>query len=471
MKVIKNYLWNVVYQIFIILVPIVTIPYLTRVLGPKGIGINSFTYSISQYFVLIASIGVALYGSRQIAYVRNDSVERSNTFWSIFILKLITTFVAIISYSIFIIIYSKYENYLWIQSLQILSAGLDISWYFMGIENFKVTVIRNVLIKILSVVLIFSFVKNQDDVIIYIFILGMSLVVGNLTLFPYLKYSISKINFKTINIFRHVLPALYLFVPQIAIQIYVVFNKTILGQMVSVDASGYYDNSDKIVRILLAVTTALGTVMLPHIANEFSKGNIERIKRLFYKSMDFVSLITIPMCFGLAAISYKFTILFFGRGFEEVAPLMFLESIAAVFMSYATAIGSQFLIPTNQTSKYTLAVIVGAVINIPGNFIFISLMGTNGAMVATIISEFCVSLCMLILVRKELNITDIYRYAPKYLVIGFVMFCVVHVFDGILNISWISIIFEILIGLFIYLILLIIVRPNLIYEIKNISKI
>ena len=107
MKVIKNYLWNVVYQIFIILVPIVTIPYLTRVLGPKGIGINSFTYSISQYFVLIASIGVALYGSRQIAYVRNDSVERSNTFWSIFILKLITTFVAIISYSIFIIIYSK----------------------------------------------------------------------------------------------------------------------------------------------------------------------------------------------------------------------------------------------------------------------------------------------------------------------------------------------------------------------------
>ncbi|WP_225422088.1 lipopolysaccharide biosynthesis protein [Lacticaseibacillus paracasei] len=168
-----------------------------------------------------------------------------------------------------------------------------------------------------------------------------------------MKTYITRIPYNSISLLRHLKPSVYLFIPQIAIQIYVVLNKTMLGQMVSVDAAGFYDSSDKIIRLVLAIVTGTGTVLLPHIANQFIKGHLEQVRETFTISFQFVTLISLPIAFGLAAISSKFVYLFLGGRFEIVGLLLQIEAIAGVFIAWDNALGQQYLLPTGQTSRYT----------------------------------------------------------------------------------------------------------------------
>ena len=150
MKIIKNYLYNAGYQLLAIIVPFITMPYVSRVLRPIGVGDSSYTNSIIQYFVLIASVGVGYYGNREIAYLRENKYEMSKAFWEIQIVKTVTTVISYILFVLFLSWYNQYNIYLWAQSLNIVAVAFDISWLYMGVENFKPTVVRNTIFKILS---------------------------------------------------------------------------------------------------------------------------------------------------------------------------------------------------------------------------------------------------------------------------------------------------------------------------------
>lgn len=461
MKIIKNYLWNVSYQLFVILVPMITMPYISRVLGPNGVGVNSYTNSIAQYFILFGSIGIALYGNRQIAFVRDDRNALTRTFWDLTALRFVTILISLIVYVFYLMLVHKYRNYLMIQGIMILAAAFDISWFFMGIENFRVTVLRSTFVKIFSLILIFVFVRTRANTGMYIFILGISTLLGNLTLFPYLKEFIDIPKFKEINIFKYVRPSIELFIPQVAIQVYLVLNKTMLGSLVNVNASGFYDNTDKIIRIVLAVVTATGTVLLPHIANQFSRGDLQGLKRVFKMSFDFVTLVTIPLVFGVASIAHKFAILYLGDEFAIVGELLVIECIAALFISWDNALGQQYLLPTNQTRKYTRAVIVGAVVNIVFNIPLILAFGVVGSMWATVLSEVAVTALMLVQMRDEFNLSELFRDFPKIFFAGLIMYVSVRLLDSRLGISWGAVICEILMGCTIYVILILLLRPRI----------
>lgn len=358
-------------------------------------------------------------------------------------------------------LWHKYTNFFIGQSIQILAVAIDISWFFVGMENFKVTVTRNILVKIISIFCIFTFIHNKNDTNLFIIINGISLFVGNITLFPYLKKYVDRPNFRTIKILKHLLPSMMLFIPQIAIQLYVVINKTLLGFMVSVNASGFYDNADKIVRLMLAITTAVGTVMLPHIANQFINGEHEKIKQSVYNSFDFVTFITVPLAFGLASVANKFSILFFGSTFKPVGDLLAIESIAAIFMSWAYAIGTQYLLPTKQTKQYTIAVTFGAVTNMMLNIPFITFWGTTGAMLTTIISEVCVTACMLFFIKRQLNLFKLFTNTPKYLLAALVMFLVAKFIGIHSGVNWWSVIIQVIIGIITYVAVILIVKPTI----------
>ena len=226
MKVIKNYLYNAGYQILLMLVPLITVPYVSRVLGAYGSGVNSYTNSFVTFFYLAGQLGITLYGNRQIAYFQNNRFKRSVEFWSIILLQLITSSIAFILYLLIIpILKSSFQKYYFFQSLWIISTGIDISWYFMGIEDFKKTVMRNTIVKIMTIICIFVFVRSSKDLGIYIILLGIAQVGGSLTLWPYLRDSIMKIPFSYLHPFKHFLPALMLFIPTITSQIYLVINR------------------------------------------------------------------------------------------------------------------------------------------------------------------------------------------------------------------------------------------------------
>lgn len=468
MKVVKNYFYNAFYQVFVLIVPLITTPYLARVLGPKGVGINSYTNSIIQYFILFGSIGVSLYGNRQVAFVRDDRKELTKTFSEIFLMRFITILLAYGTFLIFLISVNEYQTYYLAQSISIVAAAFDISWFFMGVENFAVTVLRNLIVKIITLISIFVFVKSYSDLNIYILILSLSLLLGNLTLFPSLHRYIDKFTFKGLKIWKHFWPSFVLFIPQVATQIYLVLNKTMLGSMVSVQSAGYFDQSDKMIKMVLAVVTATGTVMLPHVANEFAKGNHDKTKSYLYGSFSFVTAVSMPMTFGLAAIAPQFVPLFFTNKFSMVTPIMIIESVVILLIAWSNAIGTQYLLPTKQTKSYTISVIFGALVNLVANIPLIISYGAIGAAIATVLSELAVTLYQIFVIRNQIDYSKLFSDCFKYLLAGAGMFLIVSLLRINLTTNWISLIIEVIIGMLSYLLLLLFMKAKIIEKLKEI---
>lgn len=470
MKVVRNYLYNAGYQILALITPLITAPYISRTLKPHGVGIYADTSAWIQWFVLIASIGIALYGNREIAYVREDKEKLSRTFWEIQIIKLVMTIVAYVALVIFLKVYTKYTWYIWVQSINVLAATLDISWLYMGIEDFKRTVIRNTGVKILSLVLILSFVKTPNDVALYIFLTGFSVLLGNATLWPRLRIMLTRVKISSLRPWRHLKPSLALFVPQIATQIYLILNKNMLGIIVNSTAVGYYNNSDSLVKMVLALVTATGTVMLPHVASEFAKGNKEAINEMLYSSFDFISFISIAMAFGLAAVGLHGVPYFYGRGFEPVGPAIMIESAVIVIIGWSNAIGIQYLLPTDRVREFSTSVIIGAIVNFVLNFPLMELWGLTGAMISTVLSEAMVTGYQLWVVRKDIEFKRLFVNAWKYLVGGVVMFIPISWMDRNLHTSILSILSEVILGVCIYGLMMLILKPTILAKAREMVR-
>lgn len=465
MKVIKNYLYNVVYQILLLLVPLITVPYISRVLGPELVGINSYTNSWMTFFMLVGQMGIALYGNREVAYHRENPIERSKIFWGIELLQVITITCALIAYLGAVLLFSTtFKEYFLLQSFWIIAAGVDVSWYFMGVENFQRIVFRDMLVKLASVALIFLVVKGNNDLGKYIALLGLSNLVGNLTLWPYLKDEIKWVPISTWHPFRHFYPALLLFVPTITTQVYLVVNRLMLGRMSTQSQLGQFQYTDQIIKVILAVVTASGQVMLPHIANKFSKGDVKGIRDSLYNSFDFITAIAIPMMFGIMAIAKQFAPWFLGKQFNDAGILMMIEAPVILFIGWSNVTGTQYLMPINRTKEYTVSVTVGAVINVIANLFLIALWGARGATLATDISEFAVAAVQLVYIRQTISRRKLFGQMWKYLLSGGIMFIITYRLAMIMNMTIPNLAIEVIIGAVIYIIGIFILRAPVINQ-------
>ncbi|MEE8670873.1 MAG: flippase [Heyndrickxia coagulans] len=461
MSIAKNYIYNMIYQLASIILPIITIPYISRVLGSAGVGINAYTNSIIQYFVLLGTIGIALYGNREIAYVRDDKEKLSKTFWGIFYLQLTTTFVSYLIFLVFWWISAEYHYIFLIQSIYIIAAAFDISWLFMGLEDFKKTVMRNLLIKVLGVICTYAFVNHPEDLWKYIFILSFSQMLGNISLWFYLPSTVMKINITKYDIKKHLIPSISLFIPQIAIQIYVVLNKTMLGSMSNANEVGYFDNADKLVKVFLSIVTAMGTVMLPRVSNTFARGNMEKVKEYIYQSFDFASYLSIPLFFGLAGIASDFAPLFFGAEFAKTGILIAIISPIVVFIAWSNVIGNQLLLPTGKVRAFTLSVSFGAILNFILNLLLIKDFQSVGTAIATVFAELAVTAFQLYLVRHNLIIKKMIFSTWKYCLSGLVMYIVIRVIGIFMDRGLSGLAVQFVAGVISYFAFLILLRSQL----------
>lgn len=467
MKIVKNYLYNVGYNILILLTPLLTVPYISRVLGPTGVGINATTNSVITYFLLAGTVGITMYGNREIAFIRENFEKRSQVFWEIELLQITTIGLAYLAFCIFLFFQNQLKMYFFYQSFLIIAGAFDISWFFMGLEDFKKTVLRNILVKIISLFAIFVLVKTKNDVGIYILILSLSQLLANATLWPYLNRIVRVPKIATLHIFKHLKPSLSLFIPQVAITIYLAVNKTMLWQLDNVTASGYYDYSDKLIKLVLAIVTSTGTVMLPHIANLYARKKMKQVKEYLYISFDFVLFIAIPMCFGIAALATSLAPWFFGSEFTMVNKLLMIEAPVIILIGLSNVIGQQYLLPTKQTRTYTVSVVLGAVTNIVINIPLILKYGVYGAMIATLLSELTVTSYQLIKVRTALKLSKLFANVGKYMFAAVIMFMQVYVLNICVKISAISLFFQIIIGLLIYIGMICILQPSILQRIKK----
>ena len=466
MQLIKNYLYNVFYQLFILIVPLITMPYISRVLGPTGSGINYLTSANTQYFILLGSLGITLYGNRQIAYLRDNKQRVSQAFWEIFLLRCLTTLVALSSFYIFVYFNHTYQGAYLMQSILIIATALDISWFFMGVENFKVTVSRNMIVKIFSILFIFTLVKTKNDVIIYIFILSLSQLLGNLTLFPYLRHYINWPQWRQLQIWQHLRPSLALFLPQVAMQIYLILNKTMVGWLVSVKATGFYTYSDNTIRAVLTLGTSLATVMMPRVANTFIHGDIKQVNKYTQLSFDFASALAVPLMFGIAAVSLKFVPSFLGAGYSPVAYLMIIETLLILPVTWTSVIGNQYLIPLGRNRTYTNSVLLGALVSIVLNVPLILLFQTQGAMITSVVCEFAVAFYQLYAIRQELPLSVLFNELWKYLFAGLIMFVIVFYLHLHWKFTLLTFFIEVLVGIVLYAAGLLMFKASILQKLK-----
>lgn len=465
----KNYFYNLFYQILVIVMPLITTPYLSRVLGAETIGIYSYIVSIATYFILFGTLGISLYGQREIAYVQDDDNKKSITFWEIVLLKII---MMAISITIFWFSYgngNQYKVYYRLLVIELISQCIDISWFFQGIEEFKKTVIRNAIVKLIFAISIFIFVKSPDDLIKYIIIIAGANLFGNLSLWIYVPKYIKRVELKKLKIFRHLKPTIILFIPQIAVQIYTVLDKTMLGKMIEDKAEvGYYEQAQKVVKLLLTIVTSLGTVMIPRMANTFAKGDNEQLKKYMYNSFKFVFTLAFPIMAGLLLVSKEFIPIFFGQGYDKVVLLINIILPITLFIGISSIIGIQFLLPTKRQKEYTISVIAGAVFNFIFNLIFIKRYASVGASITTVFAELLVTLVQFYYVRNEIDIVKTIKLAKNNIIASLVMLIIVFGTSKMIPLQGLyMMILKIIEGCLIYGITLILLKDTLIMEIFN----
>lgn len=452
-KLKQNFIYNLIYQILLVILPLITVPYVSRILGTEGVGIFSFTYSIVYYFMLIGMLGINNYGNRVVAKTRENKEELSKNFIGIYIIQFIVTTIMIIIYMIYTIFFSEYRQISIIQSIYLVSVLFDINWLFFGMENFKVTVSRNIIVKIISFISIFVFIRTSNDLWKYTLIMSLSTLIGQIILIPFLKKEISIVKVNLQDITKHFKPCITLFIPVIAVSLYKIMDKTMLGLLANMDEVGLYEQAEKIVSIPMGIITALGTVMLPRISNLVSKGNKKDIYVYIEKSISFMMFLAFPICFGLITISGEFIPLFLGQAFQKSGNIVMFLSVTILFISLANIIRTQYLIPNERDKEYIISVVIGAIINLIFNVIFIPKYQSYGACYGTIAAEFSVMIYQLYMVRKELPIKKYIIDNMSFLFKAIIMFVIINLFQLFRIRSFERILIQIVIGCIIYFLL------------------
>lgn len=449
----KNFLYNVIYQILIYIIPLISVPYVSRILGANNIGIYSYTYSIVYYFMLAAMLGINNYGSRVIAKCKDDIKKRSYQFWSIYLLQFILSVIMLIVYSI-ITFFGNYDYKIirLIQIFHLLSVLFDINWFYFGLEKFKLTISRNIIIKVLSLFLIFIFVKDSEDLWKYTFIMSFTTLLSQLYLWLHLYKDIEKVKVKIKDIFSHLKKCLILFIPVISYSIYRVMDKTMLGAMSGTLELGYYDNAEKIIHIPISFVTALGTVMIPYMSKNSDNSNDEFFEKII-QSFKLCFFFTIPMVFGLIAIGNDFAVLFFGKEFYKSGILIQTLAISIIFTSVANVIRTNYLIPLEKDKIYVKSTLLGAIFNLSINIVFIPKLGAIGAVVGTIIAEFTVMLLQIVLTYKEIKYKVILRECFGFLLKGLLMFIIILPLGIFIKNKTFLVICQIIVAVVIYVLL------------------
>ena len=424
----RNYIYNLIQQILTLLTPLITTPYISRVIGAEGIGIYSYASSIVTYFALFAALGTATYGQREISYCQDDKKRRSEVFWNNELLCIITTCISLCFYGLFCFFQKENRIVFFILSLSLLDVCLNVSWLLTGLEEFGKIVLRNIIIKVVSIGFIFTFVRTKDDFIIYVLGLTLALIISDISLWPFVLKFIDRPKVKDLKPFSEIKVVFSMFVPTIAISIYTVLDKTMIGIITKNAAeNGFYEQALKISRIALTVVTSLGAVLIPRIGYLFEKHDNDLVRQYMYRSYRFVGFIGIPMGLGLLAISPNFVPWFFGKGFEGVIPLIGVLGFLLLSIGINNVTGVQYLIPTKRQNTFTKTVLIGACVNLIANICLIPSLGAIGAAIASVLAETIIAITQLWIVRKEISSLAIIKQSLKY------YFRIYHVFYFTLN--------------------------------------
>lgn len=447
----RNVILMTIYEILVLILPFVTMPYISRVLGPEGVGVYAYSNSIVSYFILISLLGIQLYGKREIAKVNKDETIRSKVFFEIYLIQLIMSIISLGIYACFILTtHDEIKTLLVIQLVMLVSSCFNIDWFYFGMEKFKVTVSRNLLVKVLSLVLIFVFIKEPNDLNRYVFIMSASTFFSQFVMWFNLSKYVKRIKIDTHEAVKRFKPIVMLFIPVLAIQLFSIVDKTMLGLMADKQQVGFYENANKIARVPISVITSLGTVMLPRMTNLIATGQKQATEKYIEKSLIFTMFLTIGCVFGIFGIADTFVPLYLGKSFVDSAILVKALIPILIFISWGNVFRTQYILPKGMDSLYTKSVIYAAILNIMLNAMLIPVFQAFGAAIASVLSEALICIYQSIKIKDEFNMIQYIKPCLKYLVSGMIMVVFVSIAGNVWGAGAGTVVLQIALGIFVY---------------------
>ena len=442
MKVIKNYLYNLSYQILTIILPIITVPYVTRIFTSEALGNYVFYNSIVSYFSLFAMLGIGVYGTKQIA----AASDVSGTFWNIYAIQFVASLLALFVYLIAVFSISQMSTTIsLILGVVLLTKMLDISWLFSGKEDFKKITIRNIVVRLIGVISIFTFVKSSDDLYLYVFLIVIFDFLGQFVMWVPAKKFIKRPSFNAKVIKKNLHPIVLLFLPQVAISLYAILDRTLLGLLGSYSDVGVYEQGQKLISILLKVVSSLGVVMLPRVANLLSERRDKEAQNMVKFSFILYNLIIFPMMFGLIAVNEVFVKLFLGQNFQDVKYVLYVIVFNIMFVGWTNILGYQVLVVRNKNKEFMLSTTIPAFVSVAVNIAVIPFFGYIGASITSVVVEILVFAIQWYYSRNIINKNLLFnKDLAKIICSSLVMFGAVMVCKMILGLDGI-------IGLIVYL--------------------
>lgn len=399
-----NYLYSLSYQILLIIMPFITTPYISRALGAEAIGIYSFTYAQLTYFILVGVLGLSTYSQLQVAKLRDNAEALSQFCVEVIALRVITMGLSILLF-IFVVAINSVDKYIYLAHLTVLVAnGIDITWLFQGLEDFKTVTIRNFIVKILTVIAIFLFVKTEKDLILYALLMGGGTLLGNMSVVPFLRRYVHVSLCKRLNLNRHIKATIIYFLPSIASVLITTVDKMMLGfYFPDKIQNGYYEQASKIELMIFTLFSSLNLTMRSHMAYLSAQGKKDEIKGKMMISVQFVVLLAVPISFGLFGISRNFVPWFFGAGYSYVVNLLKVFAAWITFKAISNCILEQYIIPNDGQVWATKMVWCAAFLNVILNVALIPQHGAVGAAMASVICEFFI---LYMVVKKSKRVLD-----------------------------------------------------------------
>lgn len=424
-----NFIFNFVSQILTLIVPLITTPYVWNVLLAEGNGQYSYSLSIITYFILFAGMGFDLYGQKQVAACREDKEKKSVLFWEIFLLKSI--FTALSMGVLLGILYGvgfgeKYDILILILSIQVIAVPFDIQFLFRGDEDFLAIAIRSIFMRVVGMVCIFVFVKRSDQVWLYTLCLSVLCIASALIMWPSAFRRIAFVSPKKLSLSRHIVPSLLIFLPTLAVTVYSVFDKTMIGLLAeNADVeNGYYEKAYQINSVALLLVTIISSVMVSRNSYDYSEGNYERVREHLYAASRYVWMMGLPLIVGFSVLSHNLCTWFFRKEYEGIPILLMIMSVRFVVSGFGEVLGNQLFIAIGKNQYPLIATIGAAVINFTLNFFLIPIYGAMGAAIATAVCEVVNTATLFIIagVKKYVSPLKIIASSWKYILSAGIMF-------------------------------------------------
>lgn len=467
----KNLLYNIILNVLNVLFPLVTAPYVARVLLPENVGLFNFANTYAGYFALVAALGIPTYGVREVAKRRDDKSALQSLFSEIFTINVLSTIVVSLVFILSLYLVGQLrENILFflVAGIVIYTKPFSIEWFYQGLESFGFITIRSLVVKVLCVATLFLFVHDVHDVLIYLLISVFATILNQIWNFSVLLKTGIKLKLKFKGLRQHIRPLLLLFASAIAISIYTILDTIMLGFISNYSEVAFYNNATYISKSFLAIVTSLSIVAMPRLSYYMQNNEWEEINILMKKSFGIVAFLAIPIAMGIISIAPTFIPLFLGDAFRGAILPLQIMALVIIAIGFNNLTGVQVLIGLGHDKLFLYSVLIGTFSNFAMNCCLIPFYGAKGAAIASVTAEFLILFVTYYFVKKKTPIhidgfSDILKSFVGGILLCITSFVILRYIQG-----WGYVIVYVVLSTFVYLISQLMLKNNSLLLFKGI---